>query len=149
MIYVISERDTKFCKVGYTEGAVEDRINQLQTGNPHALVCDLFIDGDMGVESHIHSLLGCFSFRGEWFYPKDEVIKAIKIDARPKEIQPSEIANLMFHEMFHQQMLEHAVNGWCGMFRVASDAECWWREDLNKMTPQQLEAVSEYLKEVS
>lgn len=64
MIYVLS--DNTALKIGYTSN-LSSRIKQLQTGNSSVLRLLYLKEGDKSLESHLHSVLSDYHFRGEWF----------------------------------------------------------------------------------
>jgi len=68
MIYLIVDEHRHFCKIGFTELEIEQRLLILQTGNPQKLFLVGLIDGDEEKETDIHNMFVRFHKRGEWFF---------------------------------------------------------------------------------
>lgn len=59
-------------KIGWSQN-VEQRVAELQTGNPHPLAVLHRIPGTKNNERHLHDLLGHLRVTGEWFADHPEV----------------------------------------------------------------------------
>jgi len=68
-IYIISEKNSDYYKVGYTAQAPLARLRELQTGNPRQLklVRYVEIDDAYRVEQLLHAVLGKWHITREWF----------------------------------------------------------------------------------
>jgi hypothetical protein len=77
------ERDLPYVKIGITEGEVEERIEQLQTGNPYRLVPHalLWSEAAQLVERHLHKVCAEERVRLEWFRLAPERLGALLDDA--------------------------------------------------------------------
>ncbi len=69
-IYVLSSAGCY--KIGVTGSAVEKRMSELQTGNPHIIVCEKeFLIGDRSTayqcEKYLHNMFKDKRLNGEWF----------------------------------------------------------------------------------
>ncbi|MDD3814370.1 MAG: GIY-YIG nuclease family protein [Desulfocapsaceae bacterium] len=76
MIYFIQENTNGPIKVG-TCVALDQRINQLQTGNPRLLQVIKTIPGHTAREAQIRKDLKQFHIRGEWFRAESDVLEYI------------------------------------------------------------------------
>ena len=65
MIYFIRQ-DWEFVKIGYGNNP-EDRLSQLQVGNPNSLFLWVSFPGGQKEESDLHGFWKQFRVRGEWF----------------------------------------------------------------------------------
>ena len=68
MIYFIQVGDKGAVKIGFAKD-VEKRFAALQTGNHETLKLLKEIQGEIELEQEIHSLLGNYHLRGEWYNP--------------------------------------------------------------------------------
>ena len=79
-LYLIS--DGTYLKIGVTQkGKIAKRLQSLQTGNPHALVCVFFVDiqDALALELSLHRKFQKKRLKGEWFnVTREEVKKEIK-----------------------------------------------------------------------
>lgn len=57
MIYVVSVQSGKYVKVGFTNKTFEERIAQLQTGNPQLIKKVLTVEGTLIQEQELHKAL--------------------------------------------------------------------------------------------
>lgn len=64
-------------KIGYMAGHAFDRINVLQTGNPHLLHRLARIHAGTDVEQWLHRRLATSQLREEWFHPTADVLAAV------------------------------------------------------------------------
>jgi hypothetical protein len=70
MIYLIRAEGTIFYKIGVTRNnSIDRRLQHLQTGCPHQLVCCqlLACDNEPAVEKALHRVLGVRRVLNEWF----------------------------------------------------------------------------------
>ena len=65
MIYFITQSD-EFVKIGVSNNP-EERLAQLQTGNPNKLKIWFCIPGGLDEEVRLHSFFRCVRAEGEWF----------------------------------------------------------------------------------
>lgn len=72
MIYVLQILDQKFIKVGYSGGAVSERIAQLQTGNPFEISPLLTVAGTLLQEQQLHAALSTALLRAGLPMPPNE-----------------------------------------------------------------------------
>ncbi len=79
MIYLIKCAKTDTCKIGYTSNP-ENRLIQLQTGNPFPLELISTIEGGLTEEKQIHSKFEPYRLKGEWFQYTTEIKDYFKID---------------------------------------------------------------------
>lgn len=70
-VYFIVEagRESEFVKIGRTTGPIEDRVFNLQTGNPRELRLAFAIETEdcAELEKHLHDVYSEYRERGEWF----------------------------------------------------------------------------------
>ena len=57
MIYVVEIANHKYVKIGFADKSVENRIAQLQTGNPFEINIVFTVDGTLRQEQEIHRAL--------------------------------------------------------------------------------------------
>lgn len=72
MIYLITSG--KYIKIGYTSNK-KDRFSQYSTCNPDFRILDTYEEGTTKDESNLHKILQHYTYRGEWMYYNDEIIK--------------------------------------------------------------------------
>lgn len=65
-VYAIQAQTSRHVKFGIA-GNVEQRLAELQCGNPERLVILATKPGDLSIERHIHKLLDEHRLEGEWF----------------------------------------------------------------------------------
>ncbi len=75
-VYVIT--DGKYFKIGYTDGAVEARIDTLQTGNPNRLILVHQMVGNRALEKELHGTYAAKRLSGEWFDLTNKDLKEIR-----------------------------------------------------------------------
>ena len=75
-VYIVT--DGKYFKIGYTDGAVEARIDALQTGNPNRLILVHQMDGGRALEKELHGAYAAKRLSGEWFDLTNKDLKSIK-----------------------------------------------------------------------
>lgn len=79
MIYVIACSKTNSCKIGYSSSP-ENRLAQLQTGNPFVLELVTTAEGGIEEERRLHSLFKKYRLSGEWFDYNKEIKDFFKIE---------------------------------------------------------------------
>jgi hypothetical protein len=79
MIYLIKCTETNTCKIGYTSSP-ENRLCQLQTGNPFALELVATISGSISDEKLLHQKFDKFRLKGEWFEYAEEIKEYFKAE---------------------------------------------------------------------
>jgi hypothetical protein len=79
MIYLIKSEKTNTCKIGYASNP-ENRLAQLQTGNPFALELVAVIEGDIPEEKRIHQMFKSYRLKGEWFEYSVEIKEYFKVE---------------------------------------------------------------------
>lgn len=79
MIYLIECSKTNSCKIGYASNP-ENRLAQLQTGNPFALDLISTIEGDIPKEKEIHKLFKEFRLKGEWFIYNQKIKEYFNVE---------------------------------------------------------------------
>ena len=95
MIYAIETKQAPYVKIGYAASVehVQQRLRNMQTGNPHDLVLLWMLPGDHETEKTIHTALRGAHHRGEWFLKETwmrdpdelmEVVAAYYKDVEPK-----------------------------------------------------------------
>lgn len=72
MIYIIVCYKTNSCKIGFSDSP-ENRLAQLQTGNPFSLELLAVKEGNINDETLIHSMFKKYRLSGEWFQYCDEI----------------------------------------------------------------------------
>ncbi|GGU62509.1 GIY-YIG nuclease family protein [Streptomyces lavendofoliae] len=79
MIYVIGVEGSQVVKIGLG-GNPQERLGQLQTGNPHELLLLWVHEGGRALESHLHATFLEYRVRGEWFdlSPLGDATQAVK-----------------------------------------------------------------------
>lgn len=75
-VYIVT--DGKYFKIGYTDGAVEARIDALQTGNPNRLILVHQMDGSRALEKELHGVYAAKRLSGEWFDLTNKDLTSIK-----------------------------------------------------------------------
>lgn len=66
-----------YVKIGYTRGAVEDRMNEFALGNPFKLDVLAIVRGPSSMEQSIHILLNRWHKGREWFVMRDAVKEVV------------------------------------------------------------------------
>ena len=76
MVYFIKEKDSsEFIKIGFTDRTVDDRVKELQTGNPRELELEALIEeGDLQTENRIHNRFSDLRKIGEWFHFREPLV---------------------------------------------------------------------------
>jgi hypothetical protein len=75
--YIYAAWDGQAIKIGRTEGTPEERLAQLQTGNPGELRLLAYRYGDEATERLIHQVLKGSHLRGEWFRVNELVLDVV------------------------------------------------------------------------
>ncbi|MHA2219168.1 MAG: GIY-YIG nuclease family protein [Candidatus Hodarchaeales archaeon] len=73
MIYFVQAGKNGPIKIGYTNGDIKERLNQLQTGNPYQLRLWWLLDGDQSDEKEIQESWKNENIKGEWFHPSNKL----------------------------------------------------------------------------
>lgn len=63
-------------KIGHTDN-IENRLKQMQTGNPDKLVLLHLTNGGKNFEDELHERFSKYHYRGEWFHPSQELLDYI------------------------------------------------------------------------
>jgi len=79
MIYLIKCDKTNTCKIGYASNP-ENRLSQLQVGNPFSLEIVSIIDGDIPLEKELHKKFDKYRLKGEWFEYCDDIKNFFDVD---------------------------------------------------------------------
>lgn len=79
MIYLIACQKTNTCKIGYSKSP-ENRLIQLQTGNPFPLEIIAVKEGNIEDEKLLHETFSHIKHQGEWFEYTDEIRNYFLID---------------------------------------------------------------------
>lgn len=66
MVYLILNKATRACKIGYTNN-VKRRVRQLQTGSSEKLELMTSIEGSLVDEKELHRFFNEYRITGEWF----------------------------------------------------------------------------------
>ncbi|MFO0801428.1 MAG: GIY-YIG nuclease family protein [Gemmataceae bacterium] len=66
-VYFIEAVGTNKVKIGFTDGPVESRLRQLQTGCPVPLAVRAVVEGDQKAEGRFHRRFAHLKQEGEWF----------------------------------------------------------------------------------
>jgi len=74
MIYFARKAEDGPIKIGFTSGAADARLSELQTGNPSQLHVLATATGDKQVEKALHSRFSHLRIRGEWFRGEPELL---------------------------------------------------------------------------
>lgn len=72
MVYFIT--DGEFIKIGKANNP-NQRLSELQTGNPKSLWIVKQIKGDEKQERMLHQIFKTWHYRGEWFKASPEMLK--------------------------------------------------------------------------
>lgn len=72
MIYLILSGN--YIKIGYSSD-FKKRLLQYITCNPNFEILDTYEEGEKKDESNLHIILKEFSYKGEWMYYNDDIIK--------------------------------------------------------------------------
>ncbi len=67
MIYFIKDTVSQAIKIGYSSKKPEQRLSDLQTGNPHKLILIGIIPGTPDDELSFHGKFAQHRLEGEWF----------------------------------------------------------------------------------
>jgi DNA-binding XRE family transcriptional regulator len=108
VIYAIGAIDVPWIKIGSTTRNVENRLKELQTGQPFPLhvIAKIVVEADVRrVEKQIHAFLASERHRGEWFaFPMDSmtlerlIVRAVQYiadeDAREPQLTEEKIRSL-------------------------------------------------------
>ncbi len=70
-------------KIGYSARDINERLSQLQTGNPEELCLIGLVSGTEDFEKRLHRRFRAHHIRGEWFRPDPEILAFIAGRAAP------------------------------------------------------------------
>lgn len=73
MIYIIKEKTSNFCKIGYSKN-VKIRLRKMQSDNPRELILLKTYEGDLNIEKRIHNKYKELHIRGDWFKFDNEML---------------------------------------------------------------------------
>lgn len=93
-VYFIQCHNSHFMKVGYTKD-IKARLQIIQSNNPEKIDILNIIMGTEKLETQIHHQLIKYKIRGEWYYPKEEVINLMNQYVDKYGINNKTIQNLM------------------------------------------------------
>lgn len=79
MVYLITCSKTDSCKIGFSN-CPENRLSQLQVGNPFSLELSAIIEGEIEDEKNLHQKFSKYKLSGEWFHYSDEIKKFFNIE---------------------------------------------------------------------
>lgn len=79
MIYLITCNKTNSCKIGYSLSP-ENRLAQLQTGNPFSLELVATTEGGIEKERELHNFFKQYRLSGEWFDYNREIKQFFKVE---------------------------------------------------------------------
>jgi transcriptional regulator of acetoin/glycerol metabolism len=89
VIYFIREAVSEGrIKIGYTAGAVLERLAALQTSNPNKLVVVAELPGSLFEESRLHDRFASCRVHGEWFSPTPELLAFVDGVTAAKGVLP-------------------------------------------------------------
>lgn len=74
-------------KIGTTENSPEERLAQLQIGNPRKLIIIRVVDGGYNLELFLHKYFDEFRLEGEWFSYSEPIKKYIE-NVKRFELRP-------------------------------------------------------------
>ncbi len=79
-IYFIQDTTLKFIKIGFVQKhtSVQDRLINLQVGNPSPLVALAVATGTYEQEQQLHSYFAEYHKSGEWFEPHERLLDFIR-----------------------------------------------------------------------
>ena len=77
-IYFVEAEGTNCVKIGFTSRSVEQRIAELQTGQPQRLRLWGSIPGECDAEQGLHKEYAALRTNGEWFSPADSIYHTIR-----------------------------------------------------------------------
>jgi hypothetical protein len=79
VIYFIQAENGGAIKIGFTsKDDVNERVKQLQVGNPYPLrAIAVILKGALGQEQQLHAQFAQFRLCGEWFLPDESLLKFI------------------------------------------------------------------------
>ena len=83
-VYLIGIPEESRYKIGYTNRSIDNRVNEIQTGNPKKIeVLEIFeTEHHIKVESWMHKIHHQKRMEGEWFELTDEDVKNFKQDCQ-------------------------------------------------------------------
>jgi hypothetical protein len=93
-VYFIQCHNNHFIKIGYTKD-IKARLQIIQSNNPEQIDILNIIMGTEKLESQIHNQLSKYKIRGEWYYPKQEVVNLMNQYVDKYGIKNEIIQNLL------------------------------------------------------
>ena len=99
MIYIINKAGTDHYKIGFTDGNVEKRLKNLQTGNDHKLTITATLDGDETREAELHRLFWQHHIQGEWFELDTDTLERILNNGERYLSHQSSIVRITPHDV--------------------------------------------------
>jgi|14_taG_2_1085336.scaffolds.fasta_scaffold00450_16 hypothetical protein len=78
MIYLLKTEGLPYYKLGFTESNLEERILNLQCGNPHTIKSVATFEGGFLEESLIHAALRDNVALGEWYVMQQAPLRTIR-----------------------------------------------------------------------
>jgi hypothetical protein len=78
VIYFIQAGRKGCIKIGYTDRGLQQRLNDLQTGNPQRLYLLLVLEGSERDEQQLHQRFAGLRRRGEWFWPGRKLLAYVE-----------------------------------------------------------------------
>jgi hypothetical protein len=79
MVYLITCSKTRTCKIGYAS-TPQNRLSQLQVGNPFALELVATMPGEVVDEKLLHKKFEKYRLKGEWFEYNSEIKEYFKVE---------------------------------------------------------------------
>ena len=72
-VYFVRAAGTNWYKIGFTRGALTDRIRSLSHGWPVGIEVVDTTEGDVTLERRLHKYLSLYRMKGEWFQLPDRI----------------------------------------------------------------------------
>jgi hypothetical protein len=81
IVYVLQAEWGGPVKIGTSRrDRLDQRIREVQTGNPSRLILLRTLDGGHDREAELHRAFACWRLHGEWFIPSDDLCEALGIE---------------------------------------------------------------------
>jgi hypothetical protein len=106
-VYFIS--DGNHVKIGYTDGVPEDRLRQLQTGNPTPLqIMAVDTRGTVETERQLHQRFAGYRVNGEWFRLVPQIQKYIvSMPTTKTKTRKAKTVSSQLHEGWNELTADH------------------------------------------
>lgn len=107
-VYFMADGQDDAVKIGYSSDP-EQRIHNIQTGNPREIIYLGCIDGNEEVEAALHSEFEEHHIRGEWYFLSDSVrerLRELGIASPPKQSHEYENVSLGFLSRYNAVLQE-------------------------------------------